>query len=91
VLGVRSEQALGFTVSVATVSRYLQRKEPDHRQRQQSRTFLRNHRGAIGAMNFFVVPTARFSLLYVWFVIDHRRRRVPGFNVTAHPTSLWTI
>jgi transposase InsO family protein len=84
-------EKLGFTISLATVSRYLPRKDPDHRQRQRWRTFLRNHRDAIAAMDFLVVPTARFELLYVWFVVDHGRRRVLGFNVTAHPTSLWTI
>ncbi|MGH9894407.1 MAG: integrase core domain-containing protein [bacterium] len=29
----------------------------------------------IAGMDFFVVPTARFHLLYVWFAIDHGRRR----------------
>jgi hypothetical protein len=28
-------------------------------------TFLRNHRDVIAAMDFFVVPTVRFNLLYV--------------------------
>jgi hypothetical protein len=27
-------------------------------------TFLRNHRDAMGAMDFFIVPTASFKLLY---------------------------
>jgi hypothetical protein len=27
----------------------------------------------------------------VWFVVDHARRRVLGFNVTANLTSFWTI
>ncbi len=84
-------EKLGFTISLATVSRYLPRKDPDHRQRQRWRTFLRNHRDAIAAMDFLVVPTARFKLLYVWFVVEHGRRRILGFNVTAHPTSFWTI
>jgi hypothetical protein len=39
-------------------------------------TFLRNHRGAIAAMDFFVVPTVTFRLLCVWFAIDHARRRI---------------
>jgi hypothetical protein len=39
-------------------------------------TFLRNHQDAIAAMNFCVVPTVSFQLLYVWFVIDHGRRRL---------------
>ncbi len=42
-------------------------------------------------MDFFVVPTVRFRLLYVWFVIDHGRRRIIHFNVTANPTAQWVI
>ena len=42
-------------------------------------------------MDFFVVPTISFRLLYVWFVIDHERRRIVNFNVTFHPTSQWVI
>jgi putative transposase len=37
------------------------------------------------------VPTVRFRLLYVWFVIEHGRRQIRHVNVTAHPTSSWTI
>jgi transposase InsO family protein len=54
-------------------------------------TFLRNHKDAIAAMDFFVVPTVRFQLLYVWFVLDHDRRRVIHFNVTTNPTASWVI
>jgi len=54
-------------------------------------TFLRNHRGAIAAMDFFTVPTASFRLLYVWFAIDHARRCVLHFDVTAHPTASWVV
>jgi putative transposase len=41
--------------------------------------------------SFFVVPTITFRLLYVWFVIDHERRRVIHVNVTPHPTSKWVV
>ena len=54
-------------------------------------TFLRNHREAIAAMDFFSVPTITFSVLYVFFVIGHDRRRILHFNVTRHPTSLWIV
>jgi transposase InsO family protein len=54
-------------------------------------TFLRNHRDGITAMDFFVVPTITFRLLYVWFVIDHGRRRIIHINVTPHPTSQWVV
>jgi transposase InsO family protein len=53
--------------------------------------FLRNHRDVIAGMDFFVVPTVRFTLLYAWFVLDHGRRRVLHFNVTCHPTAQWVI
>jgi hypothetical protein len=53
--------------------------------------FLRNHREAIAAMDFFTVPTVTFSLLYCFFVISHDRRRILHFNVTRHPTSRWIV
>ena len=80
---------LGIEVSLATVSRYLPKRRPDPVRRQNWLTFLRNHGDAIAAMDFFVVPTVRFRLLYVWFVLDHDRRRVIHFNVTANPTASW--
>jgi transposase InsO family protein len=42
-------------------------------------------------MDFFVVPTVRFRFLYVWFVIDHRRRGIIHCNVTSNPTPQWVI
>ena len=84
-------EKLGFQVSLATVSRYLPEKEPGDGPRQRWRTFLRNHRDVISAMDFLVVPTARFQLLYAWFVIQHGRREILHINVTAHPTAAWVI
>jgi len=52
----------------------MQRRAPKPEAVQRRMTFLRNHRDAIAAMDFFVVPTITFRLLYVWFVIEHRRR-----------------
>jgi hypothetical protein len=84
-------EKLGFSVSLATVSRYLPKRKPDDAQRQRWMTFLRNHKHVIAGMDFFVVPTVRFRLLCVWFVIDHGRRRILHFNVTTHPTAQWVI
>jgi putative transposase len=53
--------------------------------------FLRNHREAIAAMDFFTVPTITFGVLYCFFVISHDRRRILHCNVTNHPTSLWIV
>jgi transposase InsO family protein len=76
-------------MSLATVSRYMPKRPPDQGKQQRWMTFLRNHKDAIAAMDFFVVPTVSFRLLYVWFVIDHGRRRIIHFNVTSNPTPLW--
>jgi hypothetical protein len=52
-------------------------------------TFLQNHKDVIAAMDFCIAPTVSFQLLYVWFVIDHGRRRIIHFNVTTNPTAQW--
>ncbi len=68
---------LGFTIGLATVSRYLPKRAPDPDKQQRWMTFLRNHKHGITAMDFFVVPTVEFRLLYVWFIMDHGREAAP--------------
>jgi putative transposase len=82
---------LGIRVGLATISRCLPKKERDPSQQQRWTTFLRNHKDVIAGMDFFVVPTVRFRLLYVWFAIDHGRRRILHFNVAENPTARWVI
>ena len=84
-------EKLGFTASLATVLRYLPKRPPDRGKQQRWMAFLRNHKDGITAMDFFVVPTARFRLLSVWFMIDHGRRRTIHFDVTRNATALWVI
>jgi len=36
------------------------------------------------------VPTIWFEILFVFVVLAHDPRRIPHFNVTAHPTAEWT-
>lgn len=80
---------LGFALSEATVSRWMRRapRIPDVTQRWL--TFLRNHREAIAAMDFFTVPTLTFGVLHCFFVISHGRRKILHFNVTRNPTAVW--
>jgi len=80
---------LGFDVSERTVSRYLPRRTPDKDKAQRWLAFLRNHRDGIAAMDFFVVPTVTFRLLYVLVIVGHGRRNIIHLNVTEHPTSAW--
>jgi transposase InsO family protein len=53
--------------------------------------FLRNHREAIAAMDFFTVPTLTFGVLHCFFVISHDRRKILHFNVTRNPHALWVV
>jgi hypothetical protein len=53
------------------------------------RAFLKNHRGAIAAMDFFTVPTITFGVLYCFFVTGHDRRRI--LHVTKHPRGGWIM
>jgi transposase InsO family protein len=79
---------LGFEVGEATVSRYMpvRRKPPS----QTWRAFLRNHTQELVSIDFFVLPTATFRILYVCLVLEHERRRIVHFNVTDAPSAQWT-
>jgi transposase InsO family protein len=79
---------LGHDAAESTVARYMtrRRKPPS----PTWRSFLANHAREIAAIDFFVVPTATFRLLYCFLVLSHDRRRVLHLGVTAHPTSTWT-
>jgi len=56
---------LGIRVGIATVSRYMPKILPDPSRQQRWIAFLPNHKYVIAGMDFFVVPTVRFRLLYV--------------------------
>jgi transposase InsO family protein len=77
----------GIDVSQATVTRNMVRhpKPPS----QTWRTFLDNHVGCLVSIDFFVVPTATFAVLFVFIVLRHERRRIEHFGVTAHPAADW--
>ncbi len=79
---------LGIDIGETSVSKYmvLHRKPPS----QTWRTFLDNHLKTLVSVDFFVVPTIRFQILYVFLVLAHERRRILHFAVTAHPTAEWT-
>jgi transposase InsO family protein len=82
---------LGFALSERTISRWMKRAPRDPEPAHRWLSFLRNHREALAAMDFFAVPTITFRVLYWFFVISHDRRRILHFNVTKHPTSTWIM
>lgn len=79
---------LGIEVAKSTVEKYRprERKLPS----PTWRTFLKQHVRDLVSIDFFVVPTATFRVLFVLVVLAHDRRRVVHFNVTEHPTAQWT-
>src|SRR5215469_5317550 len=78
---------LGIVVSERTVSRVL-RTIPSP-PTQTWKTFLHNHLSEMVSVDFFTVPTVRLRVLFVFLILEHRRRQVFHFNVTDHPTSAW--
>src|SRR5512132_116766 len=79
---------LDIRISERTVSRILRtlRRPPN----QTWKTFLHNHIGQMVSIDFFTVPTVTMRVLFVFIVLEHRRRQVLHFNVTEHPTAAWT-
>jgi len=79
---------LGIDISQATLAKYMicGGKSPS----QTWRTFLDNHAKDLVSIDFFIVPTATFRILYMLLVLRHERRQVVHFNITGHPTAQWT-
>jgi transposase InsO family protein len=78
---------LGFEVAQSSVAKYMvKRRSPPS---QEWRTFSHNHAPDIAAMDFFVVPTIGFDLLYAFVIVRLGRRDLVWINVTAHPTAEW--
>jgi transposase InsO family protein len=79
---------LGIDVAERTVSRLMPKRPPQPS--QTWRTFLANHIRDVVSIDFFTVPAPRLRVLFVLVVLAHHRRRVVHFNVTEHPTAVWT-
>jgi transposase InsO family protein len=78
---------IGIVLARSTIEKYMvrNRKPPS----PTWRAFLKNHLRELVSTDSFVVPTVRNTVLYVFLVLAHDRRRAIHFNVTAHPTAKW--
>ena len=81
---------LGIAISEITVSRHMPKRLSAASSRQRWATFMHNHLHETLAIDFAVVPTVTFGIVYVFFVLNLDRRRVLHFNATRHPTAVWT-
>ena len=72
---IQAELALlGYHVAELTVAQYMRRTSP--RPSPTWRTFLATHAQEIVAIDFFLVPTLTFRLLFVFVVLRHHRREL---------------
>jgi transposase InsO family protein len=77
----------GIEVAQSTVAKYMAKSG---RGRSQTwKTFLHNHAAGIAAMDFLIVPTVGFKLLFVLVILRHQRRRLISLTVTTNPTAEW--
>jgi transposase InsO family protein len=79
---------VGIEVAKSTVEKY--RLQPRTLPSPTWKAFLNNHVRDLAAMDFFVVPTVTFKVLFVLVILAHERRRIVHVNVTEHPTAEWT-
>ena len=78
---------LGFEVAQSTVFQYMVRgRTPPS---QTWKTFLRNHAGAIAAIDICVIPTITFERLLAFLVLGHGQRQLLWVEVTRHRTAEW--
>jgi putative transposase len=85
---IRAELALlGYAAAELTVATYMHRTSP--RPSPTWRAFLATHAREIIAVDFFLVPTLTFRLLFVFIGLRHDRRELIYVNVTDHPTARW--
>jgi putative transposase len=81
---IQAELALlGYEVGELTVTKYMQRASP--RPSPTWRTFLVAHAREMVAVDYFLVPTLTFRLLFVFIVLRHDRRELLHVNLTDHP------
>jgi putative transposase len=82
---VRELEKLGIEVSQSTVDKF--RVRPSNPPSPSWKAFLKNHVRVLVSIDFFIVPTVGFKVLFVLVVLSHHRRKVLHFNVTENPTA----
>ena len=80
---------VGIEVTKSTVEKY--RIRPPKPPSPTWKTFLTNHVQDLVALDFCVVPTVTYKILFVLLILAHHRRRVLHVSITEHPTAEWTV
>jgi len=79
---------IGIDVTKATVEKYMvRRRGPAY---PTWMIFLRTHAAEMISCDFFIVPTVKHQVLFVFLILAHDRRRVLHFHATPNPSAQWT-
>ncbi|MGA7740663.1 MAG: integrase core domain-containing protein, partial [Polyangia bacterium] len=76
----------GHYVSPRTVSKYRPARLPRGRGQKWS-TFVRNHLNQTWAVDWFIIVTLRFQVLYAFVILDLGRREIVRVGVTSTPSA----
>jgi putative transposase len=81
---------LGITLSKRTIQKYIRlvRKTPSFTHNWVS--FMKNHIGDIWACDFTVAYDWHFHPIYIFVIMELRKRRIIHIGVTESPTDEWT-
>jgi putative transposase len=79
---------LGIRHSTSTIRHYMvRRREP--RGGQTWKTFVKNHARQLFAVDFLTQPTALFTIVYIFVVMEIASRRIVLINATTSPGLAW--
>jgi putative transposase len=81
---------LGITLSKRTIQKYIRlvRKLPSFTYNWA--TFIKNHMGDIWACDFTVTYDWLFRPIYIFVIMELKKRRIIHVGVTDFPTDIWT-
>ncbi len=80
---------LDIHVCKRTIQKYMRRVRTSQPRGQRWATFLHNHAADIWACDFLQVTNLFFRLLFAFFIIELKSRRVIHVGVTRSPTDPW--
>jgi putative transposase len=80
---------LGLRAAKSTIQRYIKYVRDPGSSQQRWRTFIHNHASEIWACDILQTYDLFFRTLFVFIIIELKKRRVMHFGVTRHPTDKW--
>lgn len=80
---------LGLHAAKSTIQRYIKQIRGPGSSQQTWRTFIHNHASEIWACDILQTHDLFFRALFVFVIIELRKRRIVHFGVTRHPTDRW--